>query len=53
MSDVKVGNISFNCDVLNGISITEAYELFSHIRKDIVKKAHEQVNGKRVKKTKI
>lgn len=52
MSDVKVGNISFNCEVLTGISLTEAYDIYGHIRKDIVKQAHEQVNGKKVRKTK-
>lgn len=52
MSDVKVGNVSFSVEALQGVSLTAAYEIFSHIRKDIVKEAHEKVNGKRVKKTK-
>jgi hypothetical protein len=52
MADVKVGNISFSVDALTGITLTEAYEVFAHIRKDLVKIAYEQVNGKKVKKTK-
>lgn len=52
MSDVKVGNVSFNVESLKGVSLTQAYDIFSHIRKDIVKQAHEIVNGKKVKKTK-
>lgn len=52
MADVKVGNISFSVDALTGVSLTEAYAIFGHIRKDLVKIAHEKVNGKKVKKSK-
>lgn len=50
MDYVKVGNTSFNVATLKGISLTEAYSKFEHIRKDIVKEAHKQVNGKKRKK---
>jgi hypothetical protein len=52
MADIKVGNISFSVDALTGITLTEAYEVFAHIRKDIVKNAYEQVNGKKVRRPK-
>lgn len=49
--DIKIGNISFSRDVLASVTLTEAYAIFVHIRKDIVKSAHEQVNGKKTKRT--
>jgi hypothetical protein len=48
---IKVGNIGFNEDSLKGISLTDAYSKFEHIRKDIVKEAHQKVNPKSKKKS--
>jgi hypothetical protein len=52
MSSVKIGNTTFNADYLAENSLTQCYETFAFIRKDIVKLAWEQVNGKPKKKTK-
>lgn len=52
MADIKIGNVTFNSDAIKDISLTEAYEKFSYLRKDIVKSAHEKVNGTRTKRRK-
>lgn len=46
MNTVKVGNTTFNADYLAENSLTTCYETFVFLRKDIVKLAWEQVNGK-------
>lgn len=51
MADVKIGSTSFNEDSLKGITLSEAYVKFEHLRKDIVRAAYEKVNPKRVKKS--
>ena len=50
MANLKIGNITFNTESLKGITLTEAYSKFEHIRKDVVKEAHIKVNGKPKKK---
>ncbi len=52
MADIKVGNVSFNEASLKDISLSEAYEKFSFIRKDFVKEAYTKVNGTRSRKNK-
>lgn len=52
MSAVKIGNTTFNADYLSENNLTTCYETFSYLRKDIVKLAWEQVNGKPKKKAK-
>ncbi len=46
MADVKIGKVSFNIESLKGITLLEAYDKFSYVRKDFVKEAYIQVNGK-------
>ncbi len=52
MDTVKIGNTTFNADYLRENSLTQCYETFSFLRKDIVKIAWERVNGTAKKKTK-
>jgi hypothetical protein len=52
MNSLKIGNTTFNVDYLAENSLTTCYETFAYLRKDIVKLAWEQVNGKPKKKTK-
>jgi hypothetical protein len=46
MGFVKVGNVSFAVEHLKGVTLAECQTFFSHIRKDIVKIAWDQVNPK-------
>jgi len=52
MSSVKVGKTTFNSASLSGISLTDAYVKFSNHDKQIVKMAHELVNGKKTSRKK-
>lgn len=47
---IKVGKTTFQMDVLQGITLTEAYDRFNYLRKDIVKHAHTIANPKRKSK---
>ena len=38
--EIKVGNTSFNAEVLQELTLTQAYERFSYLRRDVVKSAH-------------
>jgi hypothetical protein len=49
MKNIKIGNVCFNSDVLAGLKLTEAYARFDHIRRDIVKEAHQKANPKKKK----
>lgn len=49
MTTIKIGNVSFNSDSLKGEKLTECYEKFAHIRRDIVKAAHQKANPKKGK----
>lgn len=44
---IKVGNATFNVDIMRGMTLTDAYKRYDYIRKDVVKKAHEMSNPKR------
>lgn len=52
MDAVKIGKTSFNSKSLRGISLTMAYSLFKQFDKQIVKQAHELVNGKKSRRKK-
>lgn len=52
MSSVKVGKTTFNSESLRGISLTDAYSKFARFDKEIVKQAHELVNGKKSRRKK-
>jgi hypothetical protein len=47
--DIKIGNMCFNSQTLEGKKLSECYEIFAHIRRDIVKEAHQKANPKRKK----
>lgn len=49
---IKIGSTSFKTEVLKGITLTQAYERFDYLRKDIVKKAHQIANPKKRSKKK-
>ena len=49
MKNIKIGNVCFNSEVLAGMKLTEAYARFEHIRRDIVKEAHQKANPKKKK----
>ena len=42
--NIKVGNTTIRAEVLQGITLTQAYERFYYLRKDIVKHAHQIAN---------
>ena len=43
---IKVGNTTFRVEVLQDITLTQAYERFDYLRKDVVKIAHGIANPK-------
>ena len=43
---IKVGTTTFQMEVLQGITLTDAYNRFEYLRKDIVKHAHAIANPK-------
>ena len=47
---ITVGKTTFKMEVLQGITLTQAYERFDYLRKDIVKHAHTIANPKRKSK---
>jgi hypothetical protein len=47
--NIQIGKMCFNSDSLEGIKISEAYEKFAHVRRDIVKAAHQKANPKKKK----
>jgi len=49
MKNIKIGNLCFSFESLEGVKLSEAYENFGHIRRDIVKEAHQQANPKKGK----
>lgn len=49
---IKVGNTTFRVDVLQDMTLTQAYERFDYLRKDVVKRAYEIANPKRRSKKK-
>lgn len=44
-----IGRQCFNGDYLREVKLSEAYEIFAHIRKDIVKEAHQIANKNKKK----
>lgn len=50
MDFVTVGRYSLNKQILTEVSLSEAYETFANMPKNVVKYAFEQVNGKTKKK---
>jgi hypothetical protein len=49
MKNIKIGNVCFNSEILAGLKLTEAYSKYDHIRRDIVKAAHQKANPKNKK----
>jgi hypothetical protein len=49
MKNILIGKMCFNSDSLAGLKLTEAYDKFEHVRRDIVKKAHQIANPKKGK----
>jgi len=47
---IKVGNSTFNERLFDGLTLKEAQNKFSHIRKDIIKEAYKQAKPKRASK---
>jgi L-asparagine transporter-like permease len=44
MEDFKIGNVGFNAKALKGITLGHAYAMYSFLRKELVRMAHEKVN---------
>lgn len=49
MENIIIGKMCFNSESLAGIKLSEAYDKFDHVRRDIVKKAHQIANPKKSK----
>lgn len=49
MKNIQIGKMCFNSDALEGIKLSEAYDKFENIRRDIVKAAHQKANPKKGK----
>lgn len=49
MKNIVIGKMCFNSDALVGLKLTEAYDKFDHVRRDIVKKAYQIANPKKGK----
>lgn len=47
MEFIKVGKTVFSAKSLKGKKLSDVYEQFSYIKKDIVKMAHSEANPKR------
>jgi hypothetical protein len=52
MASIVIGKMCFNSESLEGVTLSDAYEKFSHVRKDIVKMAHSKSNPKIKKSSK-
>lgn len=49
---IKVGKSTFQIGVLQDMTLTQSYERYSYLRKDVVKMAHSLANPKRKTKKK-